>query len=383
MANSYDFKSIKRALKKQRNFVPPYCSNPNCEQHTSPSTNFYIKYGFNKTQRFPYLQQKYKCKTCHRIFSYSFFFLDYYEHSWNLNHKIFMDNISGISNRCMGRRLAISEGLIRGRLQKLSRWAFLKHQHLRTQKSIAEALVYDGLENFSYSQYDPNNINHLVGKDSLFTYDFNFSPLNRKGRTSPRQKRIRDFLVSKHGRYPSDSIRIKTTELLRTNFKMLKEKEMDLYSDEHFQYRRSVNIDLKDLKINHVKISSKRTRCYKNLLFPINNFDMQIRQFESAFKRETISFSKNSIAMIDKFNLFFFFLNYMRAKFIKRHKRDPDCNNKSPAMYAGLAKHILSFDEYFDQRKTLKQVNLSPHIQNFFKRKDEYSRRKIVEYSGI
>ena len=51
----------------------------------------------------------------------------------------------------------------------MARWAELEHAKLTENLQIEEPIVYDGLENFSFSQYDPNNINHAVGKCSLPT----------------------------------------------------------------------------------------------------------------------------------------------------------------------------------------------------------------------
>lgn len=375
--------TIENLVKKQKIFKPPYCPNPNCPNHINSEENFYSSYGWNKIKRFPYRHRKFKCKTCKKIFSYSYFHLDYHEKVPGYNRKIYECFVNGMSNRAIGRIIKKSEFMVRKRLEKMSRWVYLKHRKLTEHFEIDESLVYDGLENFAGTQYDPNNINHIIGKESLFSYDFNFAPMNRKGRMSDRQKEIKRRLELKHGIYPRNAIRTKTTELLKEIFPKVGWDYMILYSDRHYQYRRSLEFDLGDLPILHHTICSKIARNYKNKLFAVNNFDMQIRQFIAAFKRETISFSKNLIGMVDKFNLFMAHKNYMRPKFLKPHKDDPECNEKSPAMYLGIVDKILSFEKFFKTRITTHQVNLGKEWESYYRRVTPFTRVPIRQYNWI
>ena len=289
----------------------------------------------------------------------------------------------GVSNEAIARRCHTSEWLVRFRLQKMSRWSLLQHAFLVQTLPVREALVYDGLENFSYSQYDPNNVNHAIGRESFFTYDFNFSPMNRKGRMSERQKTQKELLEKQFGKYPPSAIRKSTRDL----FKRLHQKSIGdtlfLFSDNHFQYRRVVERDLKDLKIEHHKVSSKVYRNSKNKLFAVNHFDAQIRHNSGAFKRETIAFSKHSIAMMEKFVLFATYKNYLRPLFFKKHKKMPDSNKKSPAMMVGLTKKIFRFHEFFSERITYPQISLHKDWEDLFFRRDLFSRRSIAAYNGI
>jgi hypothetical protein len=341
------------------------------------------RFGYNKTASFPYRSRRYRCKECLTTFSGSFFKLWYRERVAGLNPLIFKLNIAGASNREIGRLVGHCESFVRARLSKMARWGLLIQASMLQNWRLTEPVVYDGLENFSFSQYDPNNINHAIGKDTAFTYDFNFAPMNRKGRMSERQKEIKRDLEKKFGKYPKDIIR-KTSKRI---FERLTNSSIDncllLYSDEHFQYRRAVEWDLADLHIEHSTISSKSARNFKNPLFNINNFDMQIRQKSAAFSRETISFPKHSIGMVEKFTLFMIFKNFMRSIFYKKHVTDERVDKESPAQRLGLTQRILSFNEFFSQRVTVPQVCLNEDWKQFVKRIDVYSRRPICQYSGI
>lgn len=111
-------KSIDKAIKKQQRFVPPFCSNPCCKNHKNPRDRFFIKYGFNKILKFPYRQQKFQCKDCKTVFSYSYFFLHYREQLPDFNENIFNDFVNGMSDSAIARRLNRSSGMVRYRLEK-------------------------------------------------------------------------------------------------------------------------------------------------------------------------------------------------------------------------------------------------------------------------
>jgi hypothetical protein len=264
----------------------------------------------------------------------------------------------------------------------MAQWAILKHSKFIENIQIQEPIVYDGLENFSFSQYDPNNLNHAVGKQSLFTYDFNFCPINRKGRMSPRQQGRKKSLEREFGPYPKDAIRTSTAAIFRRLHNKAKAPFI-LYSDKHFQYRRAINLDLRDLKVQHITVCSKIARNFKNPLFAVNNIDLQARHNLAAFKRETIAFSKHSIAMLENFTLYLCHRNYMRPKFWGTHRSDPLCSKRSPAMEINLTKKILAFNDFFDQRVCQSQVKLNEDWQRLFRRVDPLSRRTIAQYAMI
>ncbi|NUM88444.1 MAG: hypothetical protein HUU37_04490 [Bdellovibrionales bacterium] len=338
--------SIDRQLRRERNFRPPFCPHVACPQHRHPSPGFCHRDGWASLSRFPYQSQRFRCRTCRRSFSWSRFSLEYRQKIWGLNETIFRDFNVGISKRELARRVGHSEHLVRLRLRKMARWG-LREQAARMEKlKILEPIVYDGLENFSRSQYDPNNLNHAVGKESLFTYDFNLCPLNRKGRMSPRQRRRKAALDEKYGAYPRDAIRAATRKILR---RLLRKTpgQLHLFSDRHYQYDDVVREDLPPGRVHHVKVSSKIARNFVNPLFAVNNVDMQARHNLAPFRRETIAFSKNTVAMQEAFALYMIRRNYMRPKFWGTHRSDPECSKRSPAMEVGVAKKIETFKEFF------------------------------------
>lgn len=293
-----------------------------------------------------------------------------------MNAKIFSYLKFGVSNREIARHLKTSEHLVRIRYRKLLKWSLIKQTELTQGLKIDEPLVYDGLEAFAGTQYDPNNIQQAIGKNSLFIYDFNFAPLNRKGMMSPRQKRVRRVMEEKEGRYSPRAIRTSSAEILARLYDKRADlsKPLILFSDQHFQYRRAIQQDLKGLNIQHITISSKDFRNYKNCLFCVNHADLLIRQHIGAFSRETISFAKKHSRMVGKYALFMVWKNFFRPQFVKPHKRNPASNLNTPAMALGLTKAPLEFHEFFDIKRTLSQVNLNREWRLFYDDKVPYSR---------
>ena len=368
--------TIVRQTQRDAGFAPPYCPNQVCPQFHKLDQGF-NRYGKISIDRFPYSSQRFLCKSCSKTFTCSYFRLDYRERIWGHYKTIFYLNRINTPKREISRFIKHSEYYVRQKISKMSRHALLFDAKMNEELKIREPIVYDGLENFSFSQFDPNNVNHAVGKNSLFTYDYNFCPLNRKGRMTRAQARKKKRLEEQFGPYPRGDIRTSTKRIFERLLK--RTNELTLYTDEHFQYQRVVNWDLRAKPITHIKISSRKYRNFRNKLFAVNNIDMQVRHNYSAFKRETIAFAKHSIAMMESFTLNTLFRNYMRPKFWGTHRSDPESSKNSPAMQIGLTSKILTFEDVFNLRLEPAHVKLNHDHKNFYDRVDRTSRRVIKQ----
>jgi hypothetical protein len=284
-----------------------------------------------------------------------------------LNAKILMFAVRSISNRCMARMLYISEHCVRIRLRRLAKRSLTFQDGILKSFKITEPLCFDGLENFAGSQYDVNNIQQALGSESLFIYDFNLATMNRKGRMSEWQKMRLEEIHQTFGRYNPRAIRVATQTLLeRLQTKWGRKTPMVLMSDEHFQYRRVIQEDLKHLKIEHHTVNSKVCRNFQNILFPVNHADRLIRQQVAAFTRETISFSKTHAIMCQRYALFMVHKNFMCPQFTKVQVRWPEAHLKSPAQIAGLCDRILDFEDIFYKAASDKDLEkLSSDWQHF------------------
>jgi transposase-like protein len=372
--------SIKVVVDRALKAVPPYCPNEKCPWHqpeVAEKHGSFVRYGTYPITRYPYISARFRCQSCRKVFSSSFFSLSYRDRTKSTYSEIANLHLKNWSKRQMAEEFQCSLDTVLRRFQELSSQSLLIQAKKTMNLKIEESLAYDGIENFSFSQYDPNNINHVIGRESYFVYDFNFSAMNRKGRTSQRQKIRMNELNQKYGRYDGKEIQ-KATRRLLARLLVRCPGEIVFHSDNHYAYRRAIaSLPDKD-RVCHLITLAKISRNFRNRLFAINHLDFLTRHHLAAFRRETVAFAKHSIAMIESFSVLMAWKNFMRPIFVKKHKRDPLANKQSPAMRLGIEKKILSFHEFFRVRVTKTQVTLNEDWQQFVERKDPTSRQKIA-----
>ena len=357
----------------QLELIPPYCPNARCSFHFGTEEKFYVKNGFTITDKPPFRNQRFKCAECKIQFSSNTFGLDFRKRAHGLSEKILHYSLNGMSNNSISRLLNVAEGTVRDRLKNMARQSLLFEKANYPEK-ICEDVAYDGFETFSGSQFSPCYVNTAVGSNSMFIYHNTFSPLNRKGRMTNEQKIKNQALIKKHGLYPQSSVYEETIYVMR-NLSALAAGRT-LFTDEHKSYMRayrSFNC-LMDLET----VSSKARRDSSNPLFPINRLHNLYRHFFSSQQRETISFQKHEAALMEKLQLMKIYRNFMNPKFVKKNKFDPNAHQWSPAMYVGVAKKIMTFEEVFGVRKLKTHVKLDRKEIEFINRSYNFSRQKIV-----
>ena len=365
-----------------RAFVPPYCPNPDCQFHHPDVKGSFLLHGKKTINRFPYLVYRYRCSGCRRTFSSSYFSLSYRDKKNDVYEKIENLRHMGASKRAIAEFFHFTEDTVRTKIKKLARWSLLKIAQDLDKVQLSEAVAFDGLENFSFSQFDPNNLNHAVGKESYYIYDFNLSPMNRKGRMSPFQTKKKLKLEAKFGKYPVRAIE-KDAKKIFERLLQKSEGKLQLHSDNHYAYRDAISKICERKNITHFITPAKVARNFRNRLFPINHTDMLTRHQLADFKRETIAFSKTSVAMLETFAIFAGFKNYRRGRFKKPHILDPSAHLESPAMKLGLAEKILTFKEFFAHRISIRHTSMNEDWIKLFYSLDPHSRRPITAYKGI
>jgi hypothetical protein len=358
---------------------PPYCPNPACAWHhrsACAQSGRFTRQGSRAVGRFPYRTLLWMCARRGRKFSDSIFYLFYRDRTEPTYEQIFHYHGHGQSRRAIAKDLGCSLDTVQRRFQELARQGLLIQADKTRALKIREPVAYDGIENFAFSQYDPNNINHAIGRKSFFLYEFNFSPLNRKGRMSQYQKVRDSFLADSHGRYPADSIQ-KATRRVIERLLMRTEGDLQFHSDNHYAYRRAIRSLPQAPRLIHLITPAKVGRNTRNRLFAINHSDNLTRHQLTTFKRETIAFAKHSLGMIESFTLFMVWKNFLRTCFVKKQKRDPLLNIQSPAMKVGIEARVLTFREYYQIRLQPTQVTLNEDWDDFVHRRDRYSRQVI------
>lgn len=358
----------------------PYCPNSQCIFHHNPTLKFALKRGFY-TSKSGIKNQRYQCVFCGKFTCDTYFTENYWKRHLNINKIIFYRSINSMSNYSISRELKVSEKVIRLRKIYLSRQALLRNAEFTKDLKLDEPIVYDGFESFTYSQYNPCNLNLAIGKESLFIYLQTFSPLNRKGAMTQYQKIKRNYLEKKHGKYPPDSLQKKCLFTLEELKKKFAGKSLFLYSDEHQAYEIAVSRSENKKNINHIQISSKKIRDRNNELFAVNHHDLLLRRFTACNARQTIAFKKNEASFMDSMILMMVHKNYMRPKFYKKETLGE--SKRSPAMELGVTEHIMGYKEMFGIRKAYKKELLNKEEENYYQRRYSFSRNRIQEYKSV
>jgi transposase-like protein len=356
----------------ENNFLPPYCPNSRCTFHHGSSIKFFVKNGSTKTNKSPSINQRFKCKYCLHQFSRNTFSIDFRNRKESLFKNTLLWSSNGMTNNSISKLLHVSERTIRRRIRSLSAQSiFFEHRIYPTK--INEDLAYDGFETFTYDQFSPCYINTLVGSKSHFIYINSFSPLNRRGRMTDRQKIKNNQLQNTLGHYPRDSIFRETCNIFRALNKT--RGNFTLHFDKHNSYSKAYaeTNSRFPIKTTHSKVK----RNSNNPLFPVNHLHLIFRHFLSSQRRETIAFQKHEAALMEKIQIIKFYRNFMLPKFVKKNKFDPQAHIWSPAMYLGLTKKVLNFEDIFQTRILSTQVKLKENQKIIVERNFPFSRRKI------
>ena len=174
---------------------PPFCPNENCKNHfmEKPDSSQFSRNGYYSTRLNKRLHV-FLCKECGKKFSERTFSIDFCFHK-EISYEAVLNEINSCSGiRAIGRNMKCSRGIIQRRISRLSKQSIALHHGLSCNNKLKEDPAADGFESFAVSQYFPNNINILVGKESQLLYFADYSYLRRKGRMTEYQKGRNELL---------------------------------------------------------------------------------------------------------------------------------------------------------------------------------------------
>jgi transposase-like protein len=330
---------------------PPFCPNPQCCNHDkAPQSRWYWKSGHYRS-RFSGSVQRFQCFSCSHRFSSQTFSIDYYAKRKVNYHAIDRQLRSTGSIRDISRDLRVSTDTVLNRISRLARNALAAHQTLCATAPQSEDLVADGFESFCFSQYFPNNITLLAGKDSQYLYFANYCTLRRKGRMTDTQKKTREILEQ---RWKADP------KALRRAFDELVDQIncdgpiRHLYTDEKREYSESVKANKNRDVIDHIRISSKLPRTVSNDLFSVNYLDREIRKDSANHVRETLCFSRDVNNSMERLWVYFVYHNY------RKPYRIHPTESRTHAEVAGIEVSRIqkALKGYFTRRSFLSRTDL-------------------------
>jgi hypothetical protein len=314
--------------------------------------------------------QRYRCVHCRTRFSAVTFRTTYWLRRPELLLPIARLISQGTGLRQIARVLGTSHTTVARHVARLGRHCLLFHRERLRGLTLSEPMVIDGFETFEYSQYFPFHANLAVGAQSWFLYHFTDSPLRRKGRMTPFQKRRRRELEQTFGRPDPKAVERGIVALLQSVPRQAPAgTPLLLRSDDHPAYQRALSgLRRKrrscggDLGIRHQITSSTERRTTANPLFPVNLADLLLRHSNANHHRETIAFSKRRQAALERLAVFTVWRNYVK----RRCEKGP---RESAAMWLRLTDRLLRWREILRRRRFPAHGGLPPEWQAYYWRR--------------
>jgi len=311
---------------------PPFCPNPACEHHHDDPgqyDGYWQPFGYYTTLVVG-IVKRFKCRVCNRGFSERTFDLNYYTKR-NIDFAEVERAISqSESVSTIARNLKASPASILNRIDRIGRVGIAMHADLLPTITLKEDLTADGFESFDRSQFHPNQINLLLGKESQFLLSFTHVTIRRKGRMTPGQKRMRAF-KEQSWRAPRGGIRSSFGRLLRTIdplWDRSKLNQLVLWTDEHQAYPKALG-DVAPLasamsagSFVHKTWPSTAPRTMLNPLFSANYYDRELRKDLAALRRESTCFTRNVSNGLMRFVCHMVYHNYMKPHRIEWPQKD-------------------------------------------------------------
>ena len=352
---------------------PPFCPNPSCSFHTHPpKQTWFWKAGHYHTKVFGTIQ-RFICLSCSHRFSSQTFSIDYFAKKKINYHLIEKQLISTGSIRDISRDLRCSTNTVMNRISRLAKNAIAAHTRLCATAPYHENLVADGFESFCVSQYFPNNITLLAGKQSQYLYFANYCTLRRKGRMRESQKRKR---VELERRWKADPGALKQAfdEVVAGIPDVFGTQQ--LYTDEKWEYVRSVRQRDGSKPIKHVRISSQLPRTVRNQLFSVNYLDREIRKDCANHVRETVCFARDVNNCMERMWVYFVYHNYR-----KRYRIGTE-DERSHAEVAGIERKEVNrvLRGYYTRRSFLSLSEVSGSMRVLWLRRLETPLKGIPGY---
>ena len=346
--------------------VPTFCPNPRCPHHHDQHEEYWgcwIPIGFYSTLVVG-IVRRFKCRSCGKTFSERTFSLDYYTKrtlDYQETHRAISQSESSSS---IARHLGCSSDSVQNRADRLARNCLALHTRLLDSMKINEALVADGFESFDTSQFFPNNLNLLLGKQSQFLFGVTHTTIRRKGCMTEKQKLIRYHYEERFKPTPNSVVRsfAHLLELIPSLWEPTCTGNLTLWTDEHKAYPRAIervpalrNATLAGT-FRHRTVSSKATRTVHNPLFSANYYDRELRKDIAAFRRESTCFTRNIANGLSRFVLHMIYHNYQ-----KFHRINPGpTSDKLHAEVAGIDKAsiVAGFDWLYVDRPFITKQKL-------------------------
>ena len=364
----------KTPVERLQDFRPRFCPWPECPEHhrSMPGYRFH-RHGFYATARRPKVP-RFRCGTCHRLFSRQSFATSYYLKRPELLLPVAAGLVAGSAHRQLARSLGCAPSTVTRLAARLGRHALLLQSLVLEQMAgrLGEVIAADHFETFEFSQDLPFGVLTLVGRDSWFVVGRDPAPHARSGKRTPDQEARRRARPSRprRGGY-AGSFRRGLDLLLR----LAPEGDaLHLACDGKAQYRdavrrhpegRRIRLEVHPNPARGPKGSprSPAARARDRALHAVDQWHALLRHSRADHKRETIAFGRRLNAIMERLFLATAWRNFVKG----RSERRPD--PATPAMRLGLADAPWTWRRVLARRLFQKRLKL-PRVWRELYRRD-------------
>ncbi len=371
----------KELPERVRDFVPPFCPNPDCPHHMAPAGTYDLwqPRGYVQIERRPGWVRRFRCLACGRWFRSSTFSDDYWKKRCGLNDRIYRLLLNGSGIRQAARVLEVAPTTVRWRIRGMARQALLAHfeQLQALHGRWTEDVAFDGLRSFAGSQYEPLDLHTPVGVESGFVLDVNIAALRRSGTMRPEQRRRRAERDARLGLPEPRARERRTRQILARLVDLVPPgRSLKLRSDEEPDYARAV-ASLEPGRIEHTTVSSRARRDAGNPLWKVNTLHGYGRHAIRGLVRETIAFPKTAAGLWDR--SWVFLLGQNNTKGVA--ERTVALARTTPAMRLGLARRPRGWTGLCQRRRFPRRTGLPQEFREAYEgRFRARPREKVAPY---
>jgi len=342
---------------------PEFCPRKTCYHHQrerAKSDDWYIRYGIHHSKCRGDIQ-RFRCKACGKTFSTQTFSIHYWTHS-TIDYMDLAQRIYSCSSLLqIGRYKHFTYRVVQNRIRRLARNFLAIMNDFYPEQKLEENLVMDGFESYTISQYFPNNITIIVGKDSQFIYAGVHTLLRRKGRMTKQQKINRSIIDDywQPVRKIKDDVKVILRDCLLMMQKKMKDSILEFYTDNHTAYPSALK-EIEEIKeamnqgkFVHYTYSSKLARTVDNPLFPVNYVDRQIRKNIGEHVRETVKHGREINCQMERMAVFIGMHNFFtphRIRHVAHPENEPthrDMGQVSSSKFEWLKERLFSHRHVF------------------------------------
>jgi transposase-like protein len=356
--------------------VPPFCPNPRCPHHFDRPAQYhgYWKHFGSYETLVVGTVPRFRCLSCGRGFSERTFSIDYYTKRRLDLREMHRAVSQSESLSSIGRHLGCSVESVQNRLDRLARNAMAMHGQLLSELRLSEHLVADGFESFDRSQYFPNQINLLVGKQSQYLYGLTHATIRRKGRMSKHQKQVREQLEQAY-RAPKNAVETSFARLLDAIPDLWDPATLPrlrLWTDEHYAYPLAVRRvpALAQAQAGrtfiHETWPSTAPRNVLNPLFPVNYYDRELRKDIAAFRRESTCYTRNTANGLARFMAHLVYHNYQKQYRVGQGRQTEHVHAEMAGILHERIAECLGW--LYSARPFLSKQSLSPEARKIWRK---------------